>query len=98
MYIFNRRNAKKLLPVLGPNCTMPTIIIEGYRFRFYSSDGNEPPHVHVLRAEREAKIWLQPVEVEYNRNYNRGELTRILKLTQQHQERLLEAWHAYFNQ
>ena len=48
-------------------------------------------------AEREAKIWLQPVEVEYNRNYNRAELTRILKLAQQHQERLLEAWHAYFN-
>jgi len=49
-------------------------------------------------AEREAKILLQPVEVEYNRNYNRAELTRILKLAQQHQERLLEAWHAYFNQ
>jgi len=80
------------------NCRMPTIIIEGYKFRFYSSDGNEPPHVHVLRAEREAKIWLQPVEMEYNRNYNRAELTRILKLAQQHQERLLEAWHAYFNQ
>jgi len=73
---------------------VPTIIIEGYKFRFYSSDGNEPPHVHVLRAEREAKIWLQPVEVEY---YNRAELTRILKLAQQHQERLLEVWHAYFN-
>ena len=76
---------------------MPTIVIEGYKFRFYSSDGNEPPHVHVLLAEREAKIWLLPVEVEYNRNYNRAELTRILKLTQQHQERLLEVWYAYFN-
>ena len=60
--------------------------------------GANRPHVHVLRAEREAKIWLQPVEVEYNRNYNRVALTRILKLAQQHQERLLEAWHAYFNQ
>ncbi len=71
---------------------MPTIVIEGYKFRFYSSDGNEPPHVHVLRGEREAKIWLQPLEVEYNRRYNRAELTRILKLAQQHQARLVKAW------
>ena len=46
---------------------MPTIFIEGYKFRFYSSDLNEPPHVHVIRAERVAKIWLDSLEVEYNR-------------------------------
>lgn len=43
---------------------MPTITIDGYKFRFYSSDIHEPPHVHVLRAEHVAKIWLQPVVVE----------------------------------
>ncbi len=77
---------------------MPTIIIEGYKFRFYSSDGNEPHHVHVLRGEREAKIWLQPVAIEYNRRYNQAELTRTLKLAQRHRGRLLEVWHAYFSQ
>ena len=39
---------------------MPTVIIEGYKFRFYSSDINEPPHFHVIRGGNEAKIWLQP--------------------------------------
>jgi len=77
---------------------MPTIIIEGYKFRFYSSDINEPPHVHIFRNENKAKIWLQPVVLEYNQGYNRAELNRILKLTRQHQERLLEMWNAHFNQ
>jgi hypothetical protein len=53
---------------------MPTIFIEGYKFRFYSSDVNEPPHIHVIQAERVAKIWLNSLEVEYNRGYNKTEL------------------------
>ncbi len=42
---------------------MPTIFIEGYKFRFYSSDVNELPHVHVIHAERVAKIWLKSLEI-----------------------------------
>lgn len=77
---------------------MPTILIEGYKFRFYSSDVHEPPHVHVLRSESEAKIWLQPVVVEYNRGYNPSELNHVLRLTRQNQSKLLEAWNAHFSQ
>jgi hypothetical protein len=77
---------------------MPTIIIDGYKFRFYSSDISEPPHVHVFKAEHNAKIWLQPVVVEYNRGYNRPELNRILRLTRRNQDRLLEMWNEHFNQ
>jgi len=76
---------------------MPTIFIEGYKFRFYSSDVHEPPHVHVIRAERVAKIWLTTLEVEYNRGYNKPELNKILKLTEQNQTKLLEAWNEYFD-
>lgn len=77
---------------------MPTTVIDGYIFRFYSSDTNEPPHMHVLRGENEAKIWLQPVGVAHNYGYHRAELNRILRLTREHQERLLEVWNAYFGQ
>jgi hypothetical protein len=76
---------------------MPTIFIEGFKFRFYSSDLHEPPHVHVIRAEKVAKIWLNPVELERNRGYNRSELNRLLKLTEQNREQLLEAWHEHFD-
>lgn len=77
---------------------MPTIFIEGYKFRFYSSDMNEPPHVHVFHGEKVAKIWLNPVELESNQGYNRAEVNRILHLTHDNQEQLLEAWNEYFNQ
>ena len=63
---------------------MPTIVIDGYKFRFYSSDINEPPHVHIIRDSSVAKIWLLPVRVEYNRGYNRPTLNRVVRLTRQH--------------
>jgi hypothetical protein len=75
---------------------MPTIQIERYKFRFYSSDISEPPHVHVYDGNKEAKIWLQPIEVEYNRGYNAASLNYILKLTRKNQTKLLEAWNDYF--
>ena len=77
---------------------MPTVIIDKYKFRFYSSDIQEPPHVHVIHDDDVAKIWLVPVSVEYNRGYSQPELNRILKLTRQNQERLLEVWNDYFSQ
>ena len=76
---------------------MPTILIAGYRFRFYSSDLHEPPHVHAIHDDNEAKIWLEPIHLEYNRGYSRVELNRVLKLTEQNQARLLEAWHENFD-
>lgn len=76
---------------------MPTTFIEGYRFRFYSSDLNEPPHMHVIREQNVTKIWLNTLEVAYNRGYNRTELNRIVRLTKENQRRLLEAWHEYFS-
>ncbi len=76
---------------------MPTIFIAGYKFRFYSSDVHEPPHVHVIHDDNEAKIWLDPIQLEYNRGYNRAELNRVLKLTERNQTRLLEAWNEHFD-
>ena len=43
---------------------MPTVLrIGAFRFYFYSHEPNEPPHVHVDRAEATIKVWLDPVEV-----------------------------------
>lgn len=76
---------------------MPTILIEGYKFRFYSSDRVEPPHMHVIHAEKVAKIWLSPVAVEYSHGYNQAELNRIVRLARANREKLLEMWNEYFS-
>jgi hypothetical protein len=77
---------------------MPTIFIESYKFRFYSSDFKEPPHVHVIHGDSVAKIWLQSFSVAYNHGYNSSELNYIVKLTQSHHTELLEKWNDYFKQ
>ncbi len=76
---------------------VPTIYIEGYKFRFYSSDIYEPPHIHVIQGEKEAKVWLQSVMLEYNRGYNQSEISYILKLTNKNRDKLLEVWNVHFN-
>jgi hypothetical protein len=34
--------------------------INGFRFFFYSAEGDEPPHIHVSKGEGDGKIWLEP--------------------------------------
>ncbi|MEK9565084.1 MAG: DUF4160 domain-containing protein [Deltaproteobacteria bacterium] len=38
---------------------MPTVLlVRGWRFFFYSNEGQEPPHIHVKRGSAQAKFWL----------------------------------------
>ena len=77
---------------------MPTVLrLWGYRFHFYSHEPNEPPHIHVDKGERSAKIWLDPVAVARNHGYRGTELGVILGVVQEHQRMMLEAWHGYFS-
>ena len=76
---------------------MPTVTIEGYKFRFYASDRNEPPHYHVLRNRKVAKIWLATLGVERNIGYRDDELGKIVRLTRENHARLREVWDDYFN-
>lgn len=63
---------------------MPTVLLRGpYRFFFYSSDLEEPPHVHVERENRTAKLWLDPVRVERSGGFSASEVTRIVRLVRE---------------
>ena len=78
---------------------MPTVLRSGpYRFHFYSSDAQEPPHVHVERAENMAKFWLSPVRLQSSGGFGSVEVHRIQRLVEQHQQALLRRWDAYFNE
>ena len=76
---------------------MPTILRVGpYRFFFYASDRDEPPHVHVEREDNVAKFWLDPVRLQSNGGFSRPEIARIGKVVSEHQSKFLEAWNEYF--
>jgi hypothetical protein len=75
----------------------PTVLQSGpYRFFFFSSDRNEPIHVHVKRDRKLAKFWLAPVRLAYNYGYSVTELKRIIRIIQEHKAALAKAWHDYF--
>lgn len=75
----------------------PTVLQSGpYRFFFFSSDRNEPTHVHVKRGHRLAKFWLAPVRMAYNFGFSQTELNRIAALVQDNEAALSKAWHEYF--
>jgi hypothetical protein len=76
---------------------MPTVLRVGpYRFFFYASDRQEPPHVHVERDDKVAKFWLQPVRLEGSGGFSRREINRIQKLVEKNVEKLLRCWNEYF--
>ena len=76
---------------------MPTVLREGgFRFFFFSREGQEPPHIHVEAAERYAKFWLRPVSLASSFGFRSHELTTLLRLVEQHQRRFEEAWNEHF--
>ena len=76
---------------------MPTVLRSGpYRVFFYSSDGDEPYHVHVQKEAAEAKFWLDPLRLERSVGFRPSELRRITGMITTHRPQLLEAWDEFF--
>ncbi|MCC6170511.1 MAG: DUF4160 domain-containing protein [Gammaproteobacteria bacterium] len=76
---------------------MPTVLRSGpYRMFFYSSDGGEPPHVHVARDAAVAKFWLDPVRYDHSSGFRPAELRRIGGIIKEYQPALLDTWHEHF--
>jgi len=76
---------------------MPTLLlIEGFRFYFFSDERQEPPHVHVRKGDSVAKLWLRPVDLAFARGFNRTELRHVRELTFEHQVLFIERWNEYF--
>jgi len=76
---------------------MPKILeTHGFRFFFFSGEGQEPPHVHVEHADKVAKYWLQPVELASSEGFRAHELSKLRMLVIEHRNLFLEKWHEHF--
>lgn len=77
---------------------MPTVLrIRGYRFFFFSLEGNEPPHIHIEQAERFAKFWLNPATLAKSRGFRSGELTELQLIVEENQQLFLDKWNEHFS-
>ena len=48
--------------------------------------------MHVQKCGSEAKFWLGPVQLSWNKGFRGAELRQIIKLLEQHESELIEAW------
>jgi hypothetical protein len=84
--------------VQGIKSLMPTVLRVGpYRLAFYSSNGSEPPHVHVISPTGQAKFWLDPIGVARSTGVSVRELRQMESIVSHNREHLLRNWHEYFD-
>ncbi|MBN1284429.1 MAG: DUF4160 domain-containing protein [Anaerolineae bacterium] len=78
---------------------MPTVLRIGpYRFLFYSSDYDEPKHIHIKAGNSEAKFWLEPITLSWNRGFNNKQLNEIEKYVEDNLSFLLRKWTEFFGE
>ncbi|MBK8490613.1 MAG: DUF4160 domain-containing protein [Saprospirales bacterium] len=76
---------------------MPTILRTlGFRFFFYSNEGNEPPHVHVEKADASGKFWIDPVSKVYLRGFSQKDERKAAQIVEAQQEFFKRKWYEYF--
>ncbi len=79
---------------------MPTVFRQnGFRAFFYSNEGSprEHAHVHVMRGESIAKLWLRPfVSVADSRRFDPRTLRDICAIVMIRREEIERAWHDHF--
>ena len=76
---------------------MPTIIIiDGFRFFFYSNE-HLPKHIHVEKAEKTAKFNIESVELVKSYRFNANEMKIIRNLIEKNQELFNQQWDEFFS-
>ena len=78
---------------------MPVVFrYKGFRFFFYSNEGNprEPIHVHARNTEGEAKFWLNPVALASSQGLDARTLRALTKIVEEHVTLIESTWHEHF--
>ena len=77
---------------------MPTILrTKGYRFFFFSREGDEPMHIHIELADKYAKFWINPIQLAESDGFRSSEITEIRKMVEENKKLFEEKWNEYFN-
>ncbi|MBN1975142.1 MAG: DUF4160 domain-containing protein [Sedimentisphaerales bacterium] len=80
---------------------MPAVFrYKGYRFFFYSNEGDprEPLHIHVVKADKVAKFWLESeVSVAESYGMTSAELKMLAQVVDERRDLINEVWNEYFS-
>jgi len=76
---------------------LPTVLRwNGYRFYFFSNEGDEPPHIHVDKGGGTAKVWLDTLELARSVGLSNREIAELSAKVRDERDAFLEAWRGYF--
>jgi hypothetical protein len=81
---------------------MPTILfLSGWRFFFYSNEGNEPVHIHCSKAEKECKFWIDfdnfEIDEAYSFNMSHRDIRFVKKVIYQNLDYIVESWNKFMS-
>lgn len=75
---------------------MPTLFSKnGFRFFFYSGEGREPVHIHVIGRNGEMKVWLDPIEIARVYRLSAKDQREVLKIIAENVKLLLGKWEEW---
>jgi hypothetical protein len=75
---------------------MPTLLRKnGFRFFFYSREGHEPPHVHVIGRGGEMKVWLQPVKIARHFGLSAHDRRDVLQIMMENIKFFRDKWREW---
>lgn len=71
---------------------------DGFRFFFYSNEGDprEPVHVHVRKGNGMAKFWVAPVSLAGSDGFDARTLRELTRIVEAEAELIERTWHDYF--
>lgn len=82
--------------------SMPKIFDkDGFRFFFYSNEGNprEPIHVHIKKGENNAKFWLKPeIILDENYGFSSKEINWIEEQVYRELKLIEDTWNEFFGE
>ncbi|MEP6845124.1 MAG: DUF4160 domain-containing protein [Panacibacter sp.] len=78
---------------------MPTVLlIDGFRFFFYSNENHEPTHIHVTKGNADGKIWLEPeITIAYMYGFSNTEKKHIMEIVYDNYEAFKIKWNEHFS-
>ena len=78
---------------------MPTLLlINGFRFFFFSNENDEPAHVHVIKGSANGKIWLLPsIEIAYMNGFTNSEIQMTMETTETQSQTFKAKSNEHFN-
>ena len=79
---------------------MPTVFRQdGFRFFFYSNEGNpiEPIHIHVQKTGAEAKFWISTeIALDRSDGFDTKTLRKLLVIVESNRYIIEDRWNEYF--